>query len=100
MDAHEQTPANTGPSPALPVDELERLRLQNIHLQRERLRQQLDLLTLQFLRGPEPRALQARIDSLARDLDASAAALFARHGLDPREHQFDIEAGLFVRRSA
>ena len=83
--------------PAVP--ELDRLRLQNLFLQQQVCREQLNVLTLQFLQTPQLKALQERIDEMTQQINALAAKLFADAKVDAQQYQFNLEDGTFVARS-
>ena len=81
------------------VPELERLRLQNLVLQQQLSRERLNVLTLQLLQSPEPRALRDRIEELTQQTSDLGHRLFAEAGLDPRLFELNVESGTFSQRS-
>lgn len=81
------------------VPELDRLRLHNLVLQHQVLREQLNVLTLQFLQTPQPNALQERVEDVTKQINGMAERLFAEANLDPRRYQLNVEDGRFVERS-
>jgi hypothetical protein len=84
---------------AAQVPELERLSLQNLFLQQQVWREQLNVLTLQFLQTANPKTLQDRIEVVTHQINALADKIFADANLDPAEYQLDVLAGTFIARS-
>jgi len=80
------------------LSDVDRLQLHNLLLQQQTLRAQLNLLTVQFLQTPEPRALNDRINELTTRINATTEQVFAAHQIDPKMHSLDVERGVFVPR--
>jgi hypothetical protein len=81
------------------VPELERLRLHNLFLQQQVCREQLNILTLQFLQTAQARAIQERIDVITRQINEMAERLFAEAHLDALFYQLNVQEGTFIERS-
>jgi hypothetical protein len=84
------------PDPRVP--EVVRLRLQNLFLQQQVCREQLNVLTLQFLQTGPPKVIQDRIEELTRRINSIAQQIFTDARLDSSRYQFDVDSGTFVER--
>ena len=80
------------------IPEIERLRLQNLLLEQQVSREQLNVLTLQFLQTEPPRELHAKIEHMTRQLNSLAERVFADAQVDPRRYQLNVADGIFVER--
>jgi len=82
------------------IPEVDRLKIHNLFLQQQLLRQQLNALISQFLQAPEPRALQERIDELVNQTNALVTSVFVSSGIDPNEYQFNVHTGEFIAKKS
>ena len=95
MEMPKATIATTNPT----VPEQDRLSLHNLLLQQQVSREQLNVLTLQFLQTSGPRALQDRIEKLASEIESMVGRIFADAGLDQNLYQFNVDQGRFIERN-
>ena len=80
------------------LPETPKLQLQNLWLQQQLSKEQLNCLILRFLQTTEPRALQDQIDQLASRMEAIARQIFSDFQIDSNLHQINIEHGTVVKR--
>ncbi len=80
------------------IDELDRLRLQNVVLQLQLGREQMNVLVAQFLQTPQPRALQERIDGLGTQMNDLVRQIYVTAAVDPERYQVNVVDGTFVPR--
>jgi hypothetical protein len=93
-------PADAGDIVSIPkVPELERLQLHNLFLEQQVCREQLNVLTLQFLQTMQPKALQERIERITSQINTLAQRVFADARIDAQAYQLNVEEGAFVRRA-
>jgi hypothetical protein len=86
------------PAQQVRVPDSDLLALHNLLLQQQLVREQLQVLTLRFLKTPDPRALEDRIVQLTAEINATVERLFGAAGLDSRQYQLNANDGSFVKR--